>query len=455
MKKALIFMLVIMILIVNLGIVLAKELGENPYDDIDKSMWSYKSITSLYQNKILEPDGNIFNPQEYETRANIMKYLYNFALKLEKDVNVSNATAFDDVEKDADYYNAVCWASANKIANGSEKNKFEPLATCSRQEVCTFMMRFADRYGFKLKLKGDESQFADSLDIDMFARSYVTACKMAGIVNGDEDGYFNPFDEITREEAAVMIDKFVNAVSSNAKNTVSPEKGEYDYLYDDYKPAPFVSLVSASSTVEDSWFDDAVFVGDSISVRLQLYSTAKNLLGDASFLCATSMSPENVLAPVTDESIHPSYNGIKVSVPDGIKLSKAKKVYIMLGVNSLRAGVDITVRQLKGFIEEVKKILPEAHIFVQSVTPMTKESNINADNLNNTVINEYNGKVRKICDENGWYFINIADAVSDEKGFLRDEYCSDNPDMGIHFNSKAAQVWVDYLKTHVPKKLKG
>ncbi len=455
MKKSMIFMLVLTVLVVNLGIVLGKELSKNPFSDIDKTMWSYDSITNLYTKRILEPENENFMPFEYETRANIMSYLYNYAKSLGKDVSVLKECEFNDVSKTDSYYNAVCWAYENGITGGSEKNRFAPLESCTRQEVCTFMMRFADKYGLVLKQRGDETQFTDSLEIETYARSYVSASKLSGIVRGDEKGYFNPFDEITREEAAVMIDKFTQVAVKKTKNAVSPEKGKYDYLYDEYKPAPFNSKVGESKAVDDSWFDDAVFVGDSISVRLQLYSTAKDLLGDASFLCATSLSPENVLSPVTEDSIHPSIGGQKVSVPDGLKMSNAKKIYIMLGINSLRAGVDVTVKQLKNFIVQAGKILPKAEIFVQSVTPMTKDSNINADNLNNEIINEYNRKVNKMCDENGWYFINIAKAVSDEKGYLKDEYCSDNPDMGIHFNSKAAQVWVDYLKTHVPKKLKG
>ncbi len=455
MRKSLIFMLVFSVLIVGLGIAVAKELSENPYKDIDKSMWSYKSITSLYAKRIIEPDGEEFTPFEYETRANVMNYLYLYAKNLGKDVSLKTECAFKDISKEDDFYDAVCWAYENKITSGSKKDVFGAVENCSRQDVCTFMMRFADKYGLKLKQNGDETQFKDSLEIEPYARSYVSACKLAGIVNGDEKGYFNPYDEITKEEAAVVIDKFMQAVSKKSKNTVSAQKGKYDYLYESYKPAPFKSMVGESKAVNDSWFDDAVFVGDSISVRLQLYSTARDLLGKAKFLCATSLSPENVLSPVTEDSIHPSVGGQKVSVPDGLKMSNAKKIYIMLGINSLRAGVDVTVNQLKNFIDYSNKILPQAKIFVQSVTPMTKDSNINADNLNNDIINEYNRKVNKMCDENGWYFINIAKAVCDEQGYLKDEYCSDNPDMGIHFNSKAAQVWVDYLKTHVPKKLKG
>ena len=53
MKKALIFMLAVMILTVNLGIVLANGLIEDPYSDITEDMWCYESINELYKNRIL------------------------------------------------------------------------------------------------------------------------------------------------------------------------------------------------------------------------------------------------------------------------------------------------------------------------------------------------------------------------------------------------------------------
>ena len=47
----------------------------------------------------------------------------------------------------------------------------------------------------------------------------------------------------------------------------------------------------------------------------------------------------------------------------------------------------------------------------------------------------------------------MAEAVSDENGFLRDEYSGDQS-MGIHFNYNGGEVWTDYLLTHVPEALK-
>ena len=86
-----------------------------------------------------------------------------------------------------------------------------------------------------------------------------------------------------------------------------------------------------SPRVEDSYFDDAVFIGDSVSLKLNLYVTKNRqsnptLLGKAQFLTAGSMGSGNALQPVSDDSIHPLYNGEKMSLADSVAASGAKKV---------------------------------------------------------------------------------------------------------------------------------
>ena len=68
--------------------------------------------------------------------------------------------------------------------------------------------------------------------------------------------------------------------------------------------------------------------------------------------------------------------------------------------------------------------------------------------IDNALIGDYNGRLYKMAKENGWYYLNVAEAVADKKGFLKDEYCSDPETMGIHFTYEADQAWVDYLISH-------
>ena len=48
-------------------------------------------------------------------------------------------------------------------------------------------------------------EFADSADIDDYAREATEALQAAGVINGDENGRFRPHDNAVRAEAAKMI----------------------------------------------------------------------------------------------------------------------------------------------------------------------------------------------------------------------------------------------------------
>lgn len=213
-------------------------------------------------------------------------------------------------------------------------------------------------------------------------------------------------------------------------------------------------VLPESERVNDSYFDDAVFIGDSVSLKLNLYTANQrksnaNFLGKAQFLTAGSMGSGNALEPVSDESIHPSYNGQKMSLADAVAKSGAKKVYIMLGMNDLAIyGVDGAAENMQKLIATILEKTPDAKIFIESATPLVKAKNISSHKLNNTNMAAYNQKLIDLCAKEGYYYVDIASVVTDSEGNLIQSYCSDPDNMGIHFTDEGCKVWVDYLYTH-------
>ncbi len=223
-------------------------------------------------------------------------------------------------------------------------------------------------------------------------------------------------------------------------------------------PADYAQPVTAfafgipeSDPVDDSFFDDAVFIGDSISLKLDHYvknrrQTEKDYFGKARFLVAGSLGSGNALWKVSNESVHPSYRGEKMLLEDAVKRMEAKKVYIMLGINDVALyGLDGSVENMKTLIERILEKSPKAEIFVQSATPRIAAS---TKKPNNRMIFDYDLKLYQMCVEQGWHFVDVAFVMRDANGCLYDDYCSDAPTMGMHFTDVACQVWIDYLKTH-------
>lgn len=220
------------------------------------------------------------------------------------------------------------------------------------------------------------------------------------------------------------------------------------------KPDPATS-VAGSSKSDFSVLDDAVFIGDSVTLKLKNYVTAKRktepgFFGKAQFLAAGSMGSGNALMPLADTSIHPPYNGTKLLLEDSVTRMGAKRVYIMLGTNDIALyGIDDSVRNMSRLLARITAKSPNTVIFVQSATPMLAEKQ--RKELNNPNLIRYDNALSRMCKEKNYYFVDVASALRDKNGNLPPEYCSDPNDLGIHFTDKACEIWIDYLLTHTVK----
>ena len=152
---------------------------------------------------------------------------------------------------------------------------------------------------------------------------------------------------------------------------------------------PFDPVVPASQAVSADWFQDAAFIGDSVSVMLETYNDSYGRLSSPAFFCSVSLSQTGALTYSAGSERLPEYpkgSGRHPRLEDGVAESGAKKIYIMLGMNCIAGGVDRACQDLVTLIDEILAKSPQAAIFIQSVTPMTADSPRADDSLNNTTI---------------------------------------------------------------------
>lgn len=201
---------------------------------------------------------------------------------------------------------------------------------------------------------------------------------------------------------------------------------------------------------DKDFFNDAVFVGDSVTLGLKNYTTSRRnkgeaCLGTAQFLCCGSMGYTNALSPVSANSLHPTYKGKKVSVEDGIALCAAKKVFIMLGMNDFCAYSKSTCQKsVATLIDRIQSKNPGIEIYIQSVTPIV--DGMEHGTFNNTNMAKFNDFLRTFCEERRFVYVDISACVmQDDTGHLKKDYCGDPAAMGIHMNSAGSRAWVDYL----------
>lgn len=199
-----------------------------------------------------------------------------------------------------------------------------------------------------------------------------------------------------------------------------------------------------------AFFDDAVFVGDSVTQGLKNYVMAERnkgntCLGNAEFLCATSLSYASSLQPISSTSIHPTYKGKKVKVEEGISQIGAKKVFIMLGMNDFSGYKEsVWQKNIKSLTSRILEMNPHADIYIESVTPIVAGKEHDA--FTNKNVQEFNAFLKQFCKDNDFTYVDIYNNVMvDNTNHLNPDYCGDSKLMGIHMNYKGAAAWTKYL----------
>ena len=107
------------------------------FTDVPVSAYYAKAVAWAIENGITTgTTTSTFSPDATCTRAQSVTFLHR-ALK----GTASGSTNFTDVASDAFYADAVNWAVANNVTNGTSNTTFSPNADCTRAEIVTFLYR--------------------------------------------------------------------------------------------------------------------------------------------------------------------------------------------------------------------------------------------------------------------------------------------------------------------------
>ena len=192
-----------------------------------------------------------------------------------------------------------------------------------------------------------------------------------------------------------------------------------------------------TEAVEDTYFDGAVFLGDSRTEGLSLYSGLKT----GYFYTAVGATVESVFSKKNFET----EGGEKVPLLDAVAEQDCDKIYIMLGINELGwSKVKTFHDQYAKLVDRVRADHPEAKIVLQSIPPVSAKQEAKKTYVNNARIAEYNGVIQALAEEKECYFLDVAACLTGGDGLLPKDLNFD----GIHLNPAGCKVWLNYLRTH-------
>lgn len=186
------------------------------------------------------------------------------------------------------------------------------------------------------------------------------------------------------------------------------------------------------------YFDDTVFVGDSITYGMASY-------GYLSFNHVFAKIGLHQGTALTSKCVYTSKTNTH-TIFDALEMAKPGKVIVTLGINAIYSyKEDYFYNNYRSLINKIKAATPDSKIIIQSIFPVTEtyaERNGRPDY--NQHIAYANRELAKLSKELDCYFLHTYEKLTDENGYLQSKFSGD----GLHLSRDGYTAVFDYILSH-------
>lgn len=193
-------------------------------------------------------------------------------------------------------------------------------------------------------------------------------------------------------------------------------------------------------SVEDDYFKDAVFIGDSRTVGLFEYGELENI---STFYASTGLTIYKLFdSPI----IKVEGQKQKKTVEQALSENTFSEIYLMIGINEMGTGtVDTFMKAYEEALAHLRELQPDATIYLQAIMKVTTERSEQGDYITNEGIDARNERIAELADNVNVFYLDVNPLICDETGGMEPSYTFD----GVHLKAQYIPIWKDYLKTHV------
>ena len=175
------------------------------FSDLDPTQWYHEAIDYVLTHQLMAGvSQDRFAPQAVTTRAQAVTLLW----RLEGCPAADTGLSYADVADTAWYREAVGWADAAGIAQGTSPTTFSPDAAVSREQMAVFFLRDAQYKGYDTTQTTDLSGYQDASQISGYARDAVAWAAEAGLLTGVSQDTLLPQGTATRAQTAAVLMRF-------------------------------------------------------------------------------------------------------------------------------------------------------------------------------------------------------------------------------------------------------
>lgn len=178
------------------------------FTDLNPDRWYHEGVDyALNTGLMVGVSETLFRPDGVLTRGQLVTILYRLAGEPEV---ADFENPFTDIGTDFYYTKAVLWAAHYGIVEGVSETEFAPHHVATREQMATFLYRYADYTGLRTEAEADLSQFADADSISRWAREAMTWAVGTGLLQGVSDTRLSPRGTALRAQFATVMMRFSN-----------------------------------------------------------------------------------------------------------------------------------------------------------------------------------------------------------------------------------------------------
>lgn len=178
--------------------------ASHSFADVSPYMWYSGSVEYVHALGLMNGvEAHRFGPDQNMTRAMLVTVLHRY----EGTPEPETTAPFDDVAADAWYAQAVNWAYANGIVEGTAPNLFSPNQDITREQIVTVFHRYATSLGYDVYYGAELSGYDDAGTVAEYARMPFSWAVAIELVQGSGDR-LDPKGKATRSQCAAIISRF-------------------------------------------------------------------------------------------------------------------------------------------------------------------------------------------------------------------------------------------------------
>lgn len=201
----------------------------------------------------------------------------------------------------------------------------------------------------------------------------------------------------------------------------APEKSEDGPVLDFPKP-----------WVEESWFDNTLFIGDSRVEGLKLFARS----GNADYFCDVGLQVYSVMEKELEDVGFP-----KQTLETLLTNNTYDKIFICFGLNEAGYPIRSFEQRYAQLLNNLRTWQPDAAIILHGILSVTEQKSNSADYFSIDNLQQRNERIASFADGERIFYVDVNPWFSDGAGYLYESLTND----GCHPTVAGYRHWRDWI----------